>query len=85
MSRHFRTTKVAFAHRKPYERRRCQGSAGAWQDFLVLKITDAGKESLLRCNALVHAAEARLMDGLDPADDQVIRRWLVSVAVPGGS
>ncbi len=51
----------------------------------VLEITDAGKELLLRCNALVHAAETRLMDGLDPADDQVIRRWLVSVAVPGGS
>ena len=50
----------------------------------VLEITDAGKELLLRCNALVHAAEARLTDGLDLADDQMIRRWLVSIAVTGG-
>lgn len=46
----------------------------------VLEITDVGKELLLRCNALVHAAEARLMDGIGPADEQVIRRWLVTVA-----
>lgn len=80
MSRHFRTTKVALVPSKPEEGRRCQGSAGAWQDFLVLKITDAGKESLLRCNALVHAAEARLMSGVNPADDQ----RLVSMAVTSG-
>lgn len=50
----------------------------------VLEITDTGKELLLRCNALVHAAEARLTDGLDLADDQMIRRWIVSIAVTGG-
>ncbi|MHB1203132.1 MAG: MarR family winged helix-turn-helix transcriptional regulator [Acidithiobacillus sp.] len=46
----------------------------------VLEITDVGKKLLLRCNALAHAAEARLMDGVGPADEQVIRRWLVTVA-----
>lgn len=38
------------------------------------------KAGLLRCNALVYAAEARLMDWVAPADDQMIRRWLVTVA-----
>lgn len=46
-----------------------------------LGLSEAGKTLLARCREAVRDAEQHLSDGLSEADERVIRRWLVAVAV----
>lgn len=46
----------------------------------VNEITTAGKALLARCKRAVKTAEAALVQALSPAQEQVVRRWLVRAA-----
>ncbi|WP_211596753.1 MarR family transcriptional regulator [Phreatobacter stygius] len=46
-----------------------------------LSLSDAGKDLLARCRLRVQDTEQRLSEGLSEADERIIRRWLVAVAV----
>ena len=46
-----------------------------------LEITTAGREILARCKPLVHALEERLAAGLTAREQEIVRHWLVAVAV----
>jgi DNA-binding MarR family transcriptional regulator len=48
--------------------------------ILQLELTDKGKALLARCKRRVYALEAELTDGLTPAEDKAVRRWLARVA-----
>jgi DNA-binding MarR family transcriptional regulator len=47
----------------------------------VIEITESGRKLLARCKSAVYAAEAALLAGVSSKDEQVIRRWLVMVAM----
>jgi len=46
----------------------------------VIDITDAGQELLARCKSAVQSAESSLLADVSPADEMVVRRWLVQIA-----
>jgi DNA-binding MarR family transcriptional regulator len=48
-----------------------------------LELTPAGASLLARCKRRVAALESALVDGLPPAEEAAIRRWLVRVASEG--
>lgn len=45
-----------------------------------LDVTAVGHDLLATAKTRVSAVEARMVSGLDPADEAVVRRWLVAVA-----
>lgn len=45
-----------------------------------LDLTEAGAEKLKLCRRHVRASEKRLAEGLSPADEKTVRRWLAAVA-----
>ena len=45
-----------------------------------IDVTEAGRALLKQCRARVKKLEARMTAGFSPEEEQVIRRWLVSVA-----
>lgn len=45
-----------------------------------IDVTEEGRALLKQCRARVKKLEARMAAGFTPAEEQVIRRWLVSVA-----
>jgi DNA-binding MarR family transcriptional regulator len=45
-----------------------------------IEVTDAGKTLLKQCRARVKKLEAQMTEGFTPAEEQVIRRWLASLA-----
>ena len=45
-----------------------------------IEVTPAGKELLVRCKSSVRAIDHALLEHLSPAEEEVIRRWLVRVA-----
>lgn len=45
-----------------------------------IDLTDAGRERLGRCKAMVKSIEDDLLAGLAPDDESVVRRWLVDIA-----
>lgn len=47
----------------------------------MIEITAEGKKMLARCKAAVAPVEAALLEGLSPAEEQVVRDWLVDVAI----
>ncbi|MFP5392234.1 MAG: MarR family winged helix-turn-helix transcriptional regulator [Gammaproteobacteria bacterium] len=54
----------------------------------VIGITAEGKQVLKACKQVVAKVEARLLAGLAPDEEAVVRRWLVKVALeagPGGA
>jgi DNA-binding MarR family transcriptional regulator len=46
-----------------------------------LRLTEEGRALLAKCRARVHAVERDLGARLRPSEEQVIRRWLVDVAL----
>jgi DNA-binding MarR family transcriptional regulator len=46
----------------------------------VIEVTDDGQTLLARCKERVRAAEQCLLNGLQPDEEAIIRRWLVKVA-----
>ncbi|MDR3434317.1 MAG: MarR family winged helix-turn-helix transcriptional regulator [Rouxiella aceris] len=46
----------------------------------IIEITAAGRELLVRGKSAVQSAETALLAGVSPADEKVVRRWLVQVA-----
>ena len=50
-----------------------------------IDVTEAGKALLKQCRSRVKAIEQQILAGLNADEQSVIRRWLVSVAVEGGS
>ena len=50
-----------------------------------LDLTDLGRAQLARCRARAGALERRIVDGLSAADERLLRRWLVRVAVDAGA
>jgi DNA-binding MarR family transcriptional regulator len=49
-----------------------------------LDLTAEGKDLLARCRKRARSIEARLTAGLSREEEQIIRRWLVHVAVESG-
>lgn len=47
----------------------------------IIEITESGRAALDRCKRSVQAVEAALLNGMSRADEQVVRRWLVQVAL----
>jgi DNA-binding MarR family transcriptional regulator len=47
----------------------------------TLELTEAGKNVLARCKRRVLAVEKQLGSGLTQKEEQIVRRWLVSIAV----
>jgi DNA-binding MarR family transcriptional regulator len=47
-----------------------------------IEVTDAGRQLLADCRERVQTVERRLLDGLSPADEAAVRRWLVGIALP---
>ena len=50
-----------------------------------IDVTEAGKALLKQCRSRVKAIEQQILAGFSADEERVIRRWLVSVAVEGGS
>jgi DNA-binding MarR family transcriptional regulator len=50
-----------------------------------IDVTEAGKALLKQCRSRVKAIEQQILKGFNVDEENVIRRWLVSVAVEGGS
>lgn len=50
-----------------------------------IEVTDAGRQLLAACRARVKAVEKELMAGIAKSDEQIVRRWLVQIALPAGS
>jgi DNA-binding MarR family transcriptional regulator len=50
-----------------------------------IDVTEAGKALLKQCRSRVKAIEQQILAGFNAAEESVIRRWLVSVAVDSGS
>ena len=50
-----------------------------------IDVTDEGKAFLKQCRARVKAIEQQMLDGFNADEESVIRRWLVSLAVEGGT
>jgi DNA-binding MarR family transcriptional regulator len=50
-----------------------------------IDVTEAGKALLKQCRSRVKAIEQQILAGFSADEESVIRRWLVSVAVEGGS
>jgi DNA-binding MarR family transcriptional regulator len=46
----------------------------------VIDITEAGQKLLARCKSAVQSAESALLADVSPADEVVVRRWLVQIA-----
>ena len=51
----------------------------------TLTLTTAGQELLATCKARVAALEQDLAAGLTDGEEEVIRRWLVRLALPGAA
>ncbi|MHB8414990.1 MAG: MarR family winged helix-turn-helix transcriptional regulator [Acidiferrobacteraceae bacterium] len=49
-----------------------------------LDVTDTGRELLARCRERAQGIERWLRSGLSPEEEQIIRRWLVRVAIENG-
>ncbi|SEE32832.1 DNA-binding transcriptional regulator, MarR family [Rhizobiales bacterium GAS191] len=49
-----------------------------------IDVTASGRQLLARCRRLVQALEQDLQAGLSLREEQLIRRWLVAVALEGG-
>lgn len=49
----------------------------------TIALTDAGTALLAQCKVRASAVDRELRAGLTPDEEQVVRRWLVSLAVPG--
>ena len=47
---------------------------------LQIDLTDDGRQLLARCRASVRSVERELLEGLTPADEAAVRKWLVHVA-----
>lgn len=52
--------------------------------ILHLDVTPAGRALLARCRQRVQEIERQLAEGLSPAEERAIRRWLVRVAMEAG-
>ncbi|TFW03196.1 MarR family transcriptional regulator [Oxalobacteraceae bacterium OM1] len=50
-----------------------------------IEITVEGKKLLAKCKTAVASAEAALLENLTPAEEKVVRRWLVDIAMRSGS
>ena len=50
-----------------------------------IEVTDAGRQLLAECRARVKAVEQELMAGIAKSDEQIVRRWLVQIALPAES
>jgi DNA-binding MarR family transcriptional regulator len=50
-----------------------------------IDVTDEGKALLKQCRSRVKAIEQQMLDGFSADEESVIRRWLVSLAVEGGT
>ena len=50
-----------------------------------IEVTEAGRHLLAKCRSRVKPVEDELLAGVSRADDQAIRRWLVSAAVHGSA
>jgi DNA-binding MarR family transcriptional regulator len=46
-----------------------------------LTLTDRGRETLDACRVRVQTVESRLLDGLSESEEEIIRSWLVRIAV----
>jgi DNA-binding MarR family transcriptional regulator len=46
-----------------------------------IEITKAGRDLLARCRPHIQRIEKRLVAGLSANEEQVVRRWLVRVAM----
>lgn len=49
-----------------------------------IDVTDTGRELLARCRERAQGIERWLRAGLSPGEEQIIRRWLVRVAIETG-
>lgn len=49
----------------------------------TIALTDAGKALLAQCKVRATALDKQLRAGLTPDEEAIVRRWLVSLAVPG--
>lgn len=52
---------------------------------LQIEVTETGQALLKRCKASVRKVEQPLLEDLSPAEEEVIRRWLVRVASGTGT
>jgi DNA-binding MarR family transcriptional regulator len=50
-----------------------------------IDVTNEGKALLKQCRSRVKAIEQQMLDGFSADEESVIRRWLVSLAVEGGT
>jgi DNA-binding MarR family transcriptional regulator len=48
-----------------------------------LDVTSAGQKLLAKCRECAHAIERRMRANLSPDEEQIVRRWLVSLATDG--
>ncbi|MFC3110569.1 MarR family winged helix-turn-helix transcriptional regulator [Undibacterium arcticum] len=46
-----------------------------------IEVTEAGRQLLAKCRARVKSVEKDLLAGISQSDEQIIRRWLVTVAL----
>lgn len=46
-----------------------------------IEVTEAGRQLLAKCRARVKSVEEDLVAGISQSDEQIIRRWLVKVAM----
>ena len=49
-----------------------------------LDLTDAGRDRLAAARKKIHALDGALRHSLSKEDEQVVRRWLVAVAIDHG-
>lgn len=50
-----------------------------------IEVTETGRQLLAKCRSRAKAVEEELLAGINAADQQAVRRWLVKVAVHGGA
>lgn len=50
-----------------------------------IEVTEAGRQLLAKCRSRAKATEDKLLAGVSRADQAAVRRWLVKVAVYGGT
>ncbi|MHB1586094.1 MAG: MarR family winged helix-turn-helix transcriptional regulator [Acidiferrobacteraceae bacterium] len=51
----------------------------------TIEVTEAGRQLLAKCRSRAKATEDKLLAGVSRADQAAVRRWLVKVAVYGGT
>ncbi|ATW04428.1 MarR family transcriptional regulator [Sphingorhabdus sp. YGSMI21] len=57
--------------------------SGEDKRIFALSLTEQGARDLSACRAIADTVERQLLAGTSAADEAVIRRWLVSVALAG--